>query len=121
VGGLVVPPPIGYSAFASGPDKHFIDVLGLADPLMARIPMRPDEAFRPGHFFRPIPAGYVETIRTGRNVIEDPDLRAYYAAISDITRGPLLSWHRLRLVVSFNMGNYDHHLDAYAARNGLRQ
>lgn len=120
VGGLVVSLAVGYSAFASGPDKHFIDVLGLCDPLIARIPLPPEGAYRPGHFFRPIPSGYVESIEQRRNVVADPDLRLYYEKILLVTRGDLFSLKRLQTIFSLNLGAYDHLLAAYAQRNGLR-
>lgn len=120
VGGLVVSLAIGYSAFAAGPDKHFIDVLGLSDPLIARIPLPAGGAFRPGHFFRPMPAGYPESVDHGSNEIADPDLHAYYEAVRSITRDPLLSGARLATLWNFATGTYDERLEAFAKRNGLR-
>lgn len=119
-GGLVVNLAIGYSAFASGPSKHFIDMLGLSDPLIARIPMRKGQPFRPGHFWRDVPAGYVESLEHNQNRIVDPDLRAYYEAIRIITRAPLWSGERIATLFKFSFGAYDVHLHAFAQRHGLR-
>ncbi|MET0343864.1 MAG: hypothetical protein ABW252_22815 [Polyangiales bacterium] len=120
LGGLVVSLAIGYSGFAAGPEKHFIDILGLSDPLIARIPLSRAGGFRPGHFFREIPAGYVQSVEQGANVVEDPDLHEYYEAIRVITREPVFSGARLSTLFAFATGAYDARLAAYAERNGLR-
>jgi arabinofuranosyltransferase len=113
---------IGYSGFAAGPDKYLIDHMGLADALLARLPL-PEGAFfdRPGHVRRALPAGYLESCRTGENRIEDPDLHAYYDKVRLVISGPLWSWQRLRTIVAWNLGSYDEHLARYAERAGLRR
>lgn len=112
---------IGFSGFAAGTDKFLIDHMGLADALIARLPMAKDTWLdRPGHVERTLPAGYLETCRTGENRIEDPDLRAYYDKVRLVIGGPLWSWERLRTIVAWNLGSYDHLLAAYAERHGLR-
>jgi arabinofuranosyltransferase len=102
--------PIGYAGFAAGPDKFIIDILGLSDPLLARLPaVRPPEysLWKSGHFHRAIPAGYVESVTYHGNIIEDPDLREYYAAIRTVTRAPIWSTHRFREIVRLNLGYYN--------------
>ncbi|MBL9078143.1 MAG: hypothetical protein JNL08_11605 [Planctomycetes bacterium] len=112
---------IGYSAFAAGPDKYVVDRLALTDPLLARLPLAVAEAFdRPGHVKRELPAGYLASIETDSNRIEDPDLHAYYDRLRLVVRGPLWSWERLQTIVALNLGQYDHLLARYAARAGLR-
>jgi len=112
---------IGFAGFAAGRDKFLIDCLGLSDALIARLPMaRSESLFRHGHVKRTLPAGYVETVRSGENRIEDPDLRAYYEKVHLVVSGPLWSWERLTTIVAWNCGSYDHLLNAYAARHGLR-
>ena len=121
---LAGPPPfgnmVGYSGFGAGPDKHIIDVLALTDPLLARLPIEHKADWRPGHFFRLIPPGYVASIEKNANLIEDPDLRAYYEAVRVITRDPLFSGARLKTLFRFAAGGYDRHLQAFAGRNKLR-
>lgn len=119
-GGLIINLAIGYSGFASGPEKHFIDILGLSDPLIAHLPLPRRGVFRPGHFFHEIPAGYLASIERDENLIEDPDLHRYYDAIRLITRGDLFSGERLSTLLKFAVGNYDPFLDAYASRHDLR-
>ncbi|MET0286241.1 MAG: hypothetical protein ABW352_17310 [Polyangiales bacterium] len=120
VGGLMEYLAIGYSGFASGPTHHFIDVLGLSDPLIARIPLSKTDPFRPGHPFRGMPEGYVESVTEGRNLIKDPDLAKYWDAVRTITQEPVFSPERLFTLVRFNLGAYEPHLDAYAERANLR-
>lgn len=112
---------IGFSGFAAGTDKFLIDHMGLSDALIARLPM-PNGSWldRPGHVSRTLPAGYLETCRTGENRIEDPDLRAYYEKVRLVIGGPLWSWDRFTTIVAWNLGSYDHLLAAYCERNGLR-
>jgi arabinofuranosyltransferase len=101
---VVVSRNIGFFGLAAGPGVHIVDEDGLADPLLARIPFAPSEAWRIGHFHRPIPDGYVETLRDGRNVIADPQLARRYETLARITRGPLCDSERLREILRMNLG-----------------
>ncbi len=112
--------PIGYFGFGAGPDKFIVDCLGLTDPLLARLKGKNvgnPEHWHSGHFVRLIPEGYVESVRSGKNKIRDPDLREYYGHLRNITRGPLFSVERLNDVIKMNTGAYDHLRDAYQARD----
>jgi len=102
---------IGFFGYGAGPNLHVVDWLGLGDPLMARLPAQ--GPWRIGHFRRELPPGYIDTLRTGENVIRDPSLQAYYTELSLITRGPLLSAARLRAILGMNFGLYDRLLEAY--------
>jgi len=99
---------IGFFGFNAGPDKYVIDRNALSDPLLARLPV--SEAlyfeFYAGHFFRDMPAGYLESCRVGRNLIEDPLIRDYYGKLLNITRGPLFSVARARDIWELNFGRY---------------
>lgn len=86
-------------------DKVVIDLFALADPLLARIPYRTVK-FRPGHYVRPIPAGYVETRLSGKNVIEDEGLRAAWDDLQLVTRGPLLSDERWAAIRALSSGKH---------------
>ena len=86
-----------------GPALHIVDVCGLADPLLSRLPARRDREWRIGHFERDIPSGYLDSIRTQKNVIFDDATRQYYGAIKLITQGPLFSWERIKMIALFNL------------------
>jgi arabinofuranosyltransferase len=105
---VIVRPSIGRAGFMVGPEKYIIDTNALTDPLMAHLPI--DESlyfeFYMGHFFRSIPAGYVESRATGRNLIEDPLIRDYYERLLRITTGPVWSAARFGDIFALNLGHY---------------
>ena len=92
---------LGLHGFYAGPGVHFLDVVALTDPLLARLPVR-EGKWRIGHFERAIPPGYARTVHEGENHIEDPDLADYYDAIRNVTRGPLFARDRWRDIVRLN-------------------
>jgi arabinofuranosyltransferase len=105
---VFVRPSIGRAGFMVGPEKYIIDNNGLSDPLLAHLPV--DESlyfeFYMGHFFRPIPTGYVESRVAGRNLIEDPLIRDYYEKLLRVSVGPIWSADRFRDIVTLNVGRY---------------
>ena len=112
---VVVRSNIGMLGYFAGPRVHIIDNLALADPLLARLPG--GVATSPmGHFPRPIPTGYVETIETGTNRLADPDLAAYYEQLHAIISGPLWSAHRIFTLATFLSGRFDEFRDRYVSR-----
>jgi arabinofuranosyltransferase len=102
---------IGMSRLAMDRSTWLVDPLALSDPLLSRLPARYSTAWHVGHFYREIPAGYVESLTTGENVIEDENLRRYYDKIKLITQGPLWSAERLQAIVALNLGRYNHLID----------
>ena len=104
---------IGFYGYYVGPEVYVIDLNALADPLLARIPRLTANRFRIGHFIRDLPDGYLESIQLGANKISDPDLALYYDKLSVLTKGRLFSAERLLEIVKFNLGAYDHYMDAY--------
>jgi hypothetical protein len=57
-----------------------------------------------GHFMRPVPEGYLETVASGENVIRHPALHAYYDAIALVTRGPIFSPKRIWTALLLELG-----------------
>jgi len=104
---------VGMFGFAAGPDLYVVDLLALGDPLLARLPA--SGPWRIGHFHRDLPAGYIQTLRTGRNQIQDAGVAAYYDELQLITRGPIFALARWKAIVSINAGRMDHLLDGYRA------
>jgi arabinofuranosyltransferase len=106
----VVVPQIGMRAFLAGPDAWLIDPFGLSDPFLARLPAfdaGPDRDWKAGHWKRPIPDGYRETIERGENHLSDPKLARLYAEMQLITSGPLWSLARFRAIWRLNSGQLD--------------
>ena len=112
---VVVHINIGMLGYFAGPRVHVIDMLGLGDPLLARIPGGSTTSPM-GHFPRTIPSGYVDTIETGENRLTDPDLAAYYDRLHLVIAGPLWSGPRLATLARFLLGRYDDRLARYLAR-----
>lgn len=56
----------GYDGLVGGPTLHLVVPCGLADPFLSRVEFEAqDQAWRIGHFERPIPPGYFEALATG--------------------------------------------------------
>ncbi len=91
---------VGMPGYVLGRGRHFIDPLGLGDPLLARLPAK--RRWRIGHYERAVPDGYFESVLTGSNRIVDPALAAYYDVIREVTRGPLFTMRRWRAIVELN-------------------
>jgi arabinofuranosyltransferase len=115
--GVVEKGSIGFFGFFAGPDTYIVDLLGLADPLLARLPPR-DPDWRIGHYGRGSPEGYIETLATGENRIGDRNLAIYYDKLSLVTRGALFDLKRLWEIWKLNTGAYDHYLDTFAIFEG---
>jgi arabinofuranosyltransferase len=112
---VLILPSIGYAGYEAGPQVYVLDPLALGDPLLARLPLGPGDSddWRIGHFQRQLPAGYLETLETGANRIQDPGLAAYYAHLHEIISGPLFDGPRLLEIWSLNTGAYNGLLDHY--------
>lgn len=119
---VVVRDTIGLFGYAAGPTKLIVDPLGLSDPLLSHLPMAcPDRKWRPGHIRREIPSGYLETLRGGRNVLDDPDLREFYDKVVVITRERIWSAHRLKTIFQINSGKFDHLIEGYSKRSDTKR
>ena len=108
-------PAIGYYGYFAGPNVHVLDSLALSDPLLARLPAQYNPAWRIGHFARHIPAGYRETLASGKNQIVDPQLRQYYDRLKVVISSPIWSIERIKTIALMNLGRFDHllNIDAY--------
>ncbi|MDB4974474.1 MAG: hypothetical protein JWN48_2815, partial [Myxococcaceae bacterium] len=102
---------IGYLGFYAGPSIHIIDELALTDPLLARLPAMFFPGWRVGHYTRHIPNGYVQTVTGQECVMDDASLCEYYGKLREVTAGELWSWSRLKTIVGFNLGAYEHLID----------
>ena len=86
----------GFYGFIAGRHLDIVDKFALAEPLLARLPALPN--WRPGHFERRIPVGYLESRLSGRNVISEPGVAALYAHVKTVTQGPLFTRLRFRTI-----------------------
>ena len=101
----------GLLCYWGGPKAHFIESCAEADPLLAHLPAEYYPEWMIGHLFRIIPSGYVETLESGENKIEDKKLAEFYDHLCLITRGPILSLERLKTIVWMNLGCYQDLID----------
>jgi len=107
-------PSSGMYSFYGGPELHVVDLHGLGDPLLSRLPPVEQTEFRIGHFFRSLPAGYWKFDRSFGNEIEDENLSKYYEKLSVlIHEEKLFSSERAIMIWRMNTGYYDYLLDAY--------
>jgi len=104
---------IGMLGYYAGPRVHIIDVLALADPLLARLPSDHVKDWRIGHFERNVPEGYTETLESSENKIADPNLAEYYDKLHLIISGDLWTAARWEAIWKMNTGQYDDLLEAY--------
>lgn len=113
---VVVDAYVGLLGFHAGPEIHIVDLLGLPDPLLARLPGRFSDHSRgwlPGHVARPLPAGFVESLETGENRIADPRLAVFYDRLRLVTRGELWTRERWLEILRFHRGGNASLVDAY--------
>jgi len=110
--------PLGVFGYVSGPNVHVIDLNGLADPLMARLPVIDPKHWRIGHFRHIIPDGYIDSLSSGQNKITDENLARYYDKLSLITKGRIFDPQRLLTIIRMNLGQYNSLIKSYLrARN----
>jgi arabinofuranosyltransferase len=82
-------PSIGAAGLQSPVTTHIIDPLGLADPLLARMPAsRPSDAAI-GHIGRDIPEGYALAAVTGEDGAVSGKLGNYVNIVHTATRAPI--------------------------------
>jgi arabinofuranosyltransferase len=108
---VVLRDAVGFFGFYAGRRLHIVDVLGLGDPLIARLPS--ERPWRIGHFYRRVPAGYEATLQSGQNRIEDPGVAAYYDDLMLVVRGPIWSARRWAAIWRLNTGATRHLLDGH--------
>ena len=119
---------LGFVGFFAGSEVHLVDPMGLTDPLLARLPiyhggrlLAPQKPipleleWRIGHFVRPVPEGYLETLESGDNRIASGALASYWDDLARITRGELWDADRLSALLRFNLGGADPRVTRYLA------
>ncbi len=112
---------IGIQGYLAGTDKIIVDTLGLGNPLLARLPAKKE--WRIGHFERDLPAGYLESLLSGKNMFKGDDpLRDFYGHLKLVTQSAtLLSLQRLKTIVLFNLGYYNRLLKLDSGESALRR
>ena len=122
---VTVFPFVGMLGFFAGAEVHVVDPMGLTDGLLARLPGRVcatfnwpgSEAWRPGHFERSLPDGYLALLESGRGQLSDVDLERARARIELITRAELYSGERLRAILEQLGGASRREISSYVRRH----
>ncbi|WP_210412016.1 hypothetical protein [Leptospira licerasiae] len=91
------------------PTQYIIDIIALGDPLLSRIQGKG----RVGHKIRHLPSGYFESVESGENKIQDPNLKEYYGSLNLLTRGELLDPRRWDLFWKFQFGSLRKYKEPY--------
>ena len=130
---------IGIRGYMAGTEKIIVDVMALGDPFLARLPLRNSEDWYSGHFRRILPAGYERLLEAmwryekrleARGLLESsgrlerleslnrlypiapPALNDFYRRLAIVTQAEdLWSLRRLKTILQFNLGAYDHLVD----------
>lgn len=82
---------LGFNSIVNGPNVFFIDQCALSDPLLSRLPGYMNNVLDMGHFYRQIPTGYIESIKTDENLIYETETKELYSHVRQITRGDIFS------------------------------
>lgn len=104
---------VGMLGYYAGPSVYVLDYYALGDPLLSRIPVVEQDSqfasfyqaqfkapspygWRIGHFRRAVPEGYVRTLLTGENSIQDPEYRKAWDLLKPVLTDPLFSEKRMQ-------------------------
>jgi arabinofuranosyltransferase len=93
---------VGLYGFEAGPSVFVVDPLAITDSFLARLPAK-IPAY-PGHYERAFPAGYVQTVTSGKNQLEDPALKTLYDQTQLLARAPLFDSARWQAIWALNTG-----------------
>ena len=97
----------GFYGFYAGPEVRVLDYYALGDPLLSKLPTSKRDGWRVGHYPRAIPDGYLESIQSGTNRIQNPKIRELYRVTKILAEGPIWSGERLKEIAKMNLGLYN--------------
>ena len=93
---------VGLYGFEAGPGVFINDPLAISDGFLSRLPSK--KPAYPGHYERAFPAGYLQTVTTGQNQLNDPALKALYDQTQLLARAPLFAAARWQAIWALNTG-----------------
>ena len=93
---------VGLYGFNAGPGVRIVDPLAIGDGFLSRLPSK--KPSYPGHFERALPAGYIDTVTSGKHQLRDPALLMLYEKIRLIETGPVFDLTRLQTIWQMNTG-----------------
>ena len=93
---------VGLYGFEAGPGVYIVDPLAITDGFLSRLPSK--KPAYPGHYERAFPAGYLESITSGKNQLSDPALKSLYEQTQLLARAPLFDATRWQAIWALNTG-----------------
>ncbi|EMO11978.1 hypothetical protein LEP1GSC137_0870 [Leptospira borgpetersenii str. Noumea 25] len=96
---------VGLPGFYGGPGIHWIDLLGITDPFLARLP---GKGF-PGHYIRLLPQGYKKYIEETTVSLSNPELDRFFYEIRLLSEEDIWTKERWKVIVDFTFfgaGNF---------------
>jgi hypothetical protein len=91
----------------------------LGDPLLSKLPVLTPNDWRIGHFKRGIPAGYIESLQAGMNLLEDPKIAELYRSINLLARAPIWGGRRFKEIAKMNLGFYNETIRSLALPSSM--
>jgi len=91
-------------------DVMWIDICGLSDAFLARVPAIGSRDWRVGHLFRKVPTDYGDVLVGRTQVLADPGLQALFDDVQLAVSAPLWSAQRAGAIARLNFG-HDYGLD----------
>ncbi|MBM9579041.1 hypothetical protein JWG45_17985 [Leptospira sp. 201903070] len=88
---------VGLAGFYGGPEIHWVDLLGITDPFLARLP---GKGF-PGHYIRLLPKGYEEYLGETVSALESSDLDRFYYETRLLSEEEIWTRERWRTIFDF--------------------
>ncbi len=85
-------------------DVLWIDICGLYDAFLSRLPAVRSPDWRVGHSFRKLPTDYGNVLVGRAASLQDPDLREMFDDVQLVVSGPLFSVARARAIARLNLG-----------------
>ncbi|UID85316.1 hypothetical protein J9305_18845 [Leptospira interrogans] len=93
---------VGLAGFYGGPGIHWVDLLGITDPLLARLP---GKGF-PGHYVRLLPQGYKEYIEEISVSLPNKELDRFYYEVRLLSEEEIWTKQRWKVILDFTfLGN----------------
>ena len=93
---------VGLYGFEAGADVYIVDPLAITDGFLSRLPSK--KPAYPGHYERAFPAGYLDSITSGKNQLSDPALKTLYDQTQLLARAPLFDATRWQAIWALNTG-----------------
>lgn len=111
---------VGYYGYFAGPSIYVVDLWALADPFLARVPFRPEDGFRIGHYGRTPPPGMFASLEQGQAAFGDPALDAAWTDLRLVVAAPLSASGRAGAIWRLNTGAHDDAFESLASGEDAR-